>query len=53
MNKVNAIILAGTSNKKKRLIDEHDGQGPKNKALITQITGRPLIFIKMQEILSK
>jgi len=32
---VNAIILAGTSHKKKRLIDEHDGKGPKNKSLVT------------------
>jgi len=44
INKVNAIILAGTHNQKKKLIDEHDGQGPKNKGLVTQITGKPLIL---------
>ena len=43
-NKVNAIIMAGTHRRKKRLIDEYDGQGPKNKALLTQITGKSLIL---------
>ena len=43
-SKINAIILAGTHNQKKKLIDEYDGQGPKNKGLVTQITGKPLIL---------
>ncbi|GAF95542.1 unnamed protein product, partial [marine sediment metagenome] len=44
MEKVNAIVLAGTPNRRNKLIDEYDGQGPKNKALVTQITGKPLIL---------
>jgi len=40
---VNAIILAGTPKKKKKLINEYDGKGPKNKAFVSQITGKPLV----------
>ncbi len=43
-NKINAIILAGTHKQKKRLINENDGKGPKNKALVNKITGKPLIL---------
>jgi len=33
--KLNAIIMAGTSSDRKKLIDEHDGRGSKNKTLVT------------------
>ena len=44
--KTNAIILVGTSSKKSKLIYEYDGQGPKNKGLVTvnTINNKPIIL---------
>lgn len=48
MEKVNAIILAGTGYKK-RLIDEHDGLGIKNKGLVT-VYKKPLVVYVLQRL---
>ena len=49
MNKINAIIMAGTSKKKRKLIDEDDGRGPKNKALVT-VHKEPVILNVLQAL---
>tara|TARA_Y100000310_G_C20672377_1_gene811011 strand:+ start:63 stop:926 length:864 start_codon:yes stop_codon:yes gene_type:complete len=40
--KINAIVLAGTSRREKRSIDEHDGLGRKNPTLV-KLNGKPVI----------